>query len=65
MTEPISINFNFCAPKIFHMVFGFKELNSFFLKNWFKFGNRVTFGKGQRMTLTFDTHVGSLHNLVQ
>ena len=31
----------------------------------FKFENRVTFGKGQRMTLTFDPYVDSLDHFVQ
>ena len=34
-------------------------------KKRFNFENRVTFGEGQRMTLTFDTQVGSVDHLVQ
>ena len=32
-------------------------------KKEFNFENRVTLGEGQRMTLTFDTHVGSIDHL--
>ena len=57
VTKPICVNFHFCTPKIFHMVFVSKQLNSF----W---ENQVTCGKGLRMTLTFDPHVGSLDHFV-
>ena len=33
-------------------------------KTRFKFEYHVTFGQGQRMTLTFDTHVASKNRLV-
>ena len=32
VTKPICTNFHFCAPKIFHIVFGFKYISSFWEK---------------------------------
>ena len=65
VTKPICTNFHFCAPKIFHIYYLVSNNSTVSEKKEFNFENRVTFGEGQRMTLTFDTHVGSTDHLVQ
>ena len=56
--------FPFVCSQIFHIVFGFNNSTAS-EKKWFNFENRVTFREGQRITLTFDTYVGSTDHLVQ
>ena len=69
VTRPITIciNFHSCAPTTFHIVFGFEKKQNKTTttkKTRFQFGNQVTFGQGQEVTLTFDIHVAYFIHLV-
>ena len=65
VTQLICINFHSHSPISFHMSFGSKSLNYFCEKTRFNFEIWVTFVQGQRMNLTFDTHLTSLTHLVE
>ena len=52
-----------CSKNLSHSICF--QISQQFLRKKGSLKNRVTFGEGQRMTLTFDTHVGSIDHLVQ
>ena len=56
----MSIDFHFLVPDSFHIKFGLDWHSQLFLrKSSLNFCMYTTFGQGQEMTLTFNTHISS------